>query len=218
METKEIGRPAPAAGPKRYGVILMDPPWQYRNKSARGAAAKHYGTMSLTELRRLPVQRLAAGHCVLLMWATWPCLPEAMALGAWWGFGYVTGLPWIKVTQESARMVQEGQLTLFESFGDWGQEPVQFAPKMGTGFWVRGCSELMLIWRRGHPRPPAPSEVPLGLLSKQFRHSKKPDNIHDLAECIPAEHRLEMFARERRTGWDVFGNEVEGSIKLETYL
>ena len=55
----------------------------------------------------------------------------------------------------------------------------------------------------------------VGILSENFFHSRKPDNIYEFAESLPAP-RLEMFARRRREGWDVFGNEVEGSIRLPT--
>jgi hypothetical protein len=78
---------------------------------------------------------------------------------------------------------------------------------------VRGCSEDILVWKRGNIKPPDLGWV--GIISKQFHHSRKPDNLYEYAESLPAP-RLEMFARRRREGWDAFGNECEGSIRLPT--
>jgi N6-adenosine-specific RNA methylase IME4 len=76
---------------------------------------------------------------------------------------------------------------------------------------VRGCSEFVLIGRRGNVSPPAGDVV--GLLSENFGHSRKPDSLHEYAELLPGPY-LEMFARRPRAGWDVWGNQVAGSITL----
>ena len=190
---------------KRYGVIVADPPWRYGNRGVNGAAEKHYPTMSAAELQALDVGSLALDDCVLLLWATWPLLDEAMALVRAWGFEYVTGLPWVKL---APRSIEDSlQLSLF------GQESreIVLRPSWGTGFWVRGCSEPILICRRG--RPALPESVYLGLISERFRHSKKPTGIHQIAETLEGPY-VELFARERREGWDLFGNEVVGSIEV----
>lgn len=40
---------------KKYNVIYVDPPWGYQNKATRAAADKHYGTMTIAELKQMPV-------------------------------------------------------------------------------------------------------------------------------------------------------------------
>ena len=62
---------------RKYGVILADPPWAYRNAGCRGAAANEYSTMDAEAICALPIKGLAADDSVLLMWATWPKLDEA---------------------------------------------------------------------------------------------------------------------------------------------
>ena len=47
-------------------------------------------------------------------------------------------------------------------------------------------------------------------------HSTKPEFFQDMIEVVSDYPRLEMFARRQREGWDVFGDEVEGSIELPT--
>lgn len=180
----------------KYGVVLADPPWRYGNSGCRGAAENHYPTMSLAEICALPVASIAAPDSVLLLWATWPQLQEGLAVVKAWGFEYVTGFPWVKIVGEPTRDL-------------WGDLDIK--PQYGIGFWVRGCSELLLIGRRGNVSPPKDGFV--GLLSENFRHSRKPDNLYHYAERLPGP-RLEMFCRRARPGWDVFGNEVQGSLNL----
>ena len=177
---------------KQYGVIIADPPWQYGNDTVKGGAGNHYAMMAPAELERLPVAQLAAPDAVLLLWATWPQLDVAMSLVTAWSFQYVTGFPWIKLTGEPQRSL-DGE-TIYE-------------PSWGTGYWVRACSEMVLIGRRGNVRHPDGHF--LGLLSPQFRHSRKPDNLYQYAEQWPGPY-LEMFARRPWPGWDAWGNEVDG--------
>lgn len=182
---------------KQYGVIILDPPWKYRNNGGNGAAENHYPTMDFSELAMLPVTALAAPDSVLLLWATMPLLDAAIYLVSAWEFDYVTAMPWIKV--------EEIQTGLFDG-KPW------IRPAFGTGFWLRGAAELVLVGRRG--KPPLPATPPVGLLCERMVHSRKPENLYEYAEMFPGPH-LEMFARRARPGWDVFGNEVDSTIKLE---
>ena len=174
---------------QRYGVIIADPPWEYRNRG-NGAPSNHYPTMKTDQIVALPVAELAHGATVLLMWATWPLLPDAIEVGKGWGFDYVSGFPWIKLQDDPA----------VDLFGD-----IRLRPAYGTGFWARGCSEMVLVFRRPEARPPAWPW--LGLLSKRFEHSRKPDNLYEYAESMPGPY-VELFARRARPGWDSWGNEI----------
>ena len=173
-----------------FGVIIADPPWRYGNKGVQGAAEKKYETMSISELRDMPVNNMAKTDAVLIMWATWPLLADAITLFDSWGFAYKTGLPWIKITSDPTP----------DLFGE-----VTLRPQYGTGFWVRGCSEPVLLGARGKAK--TPSTDPVGLLSRNFGHSRKPDNIHELGESMDGPY-LELFARRTRQGWTSWGNEL----------
>lgn len=173
-----------------FGVIVADPPWSYRNEGCRGTAANEYSTMGIQEIMELPVGDIAKVNSVLLLWATWPNLIEALDVVKAWGFSYVTGFPWLKLTAKP--------------FGDlWGE--VQGVPNYGVGFWMRGCTEPILIARRGDVSPKTGNFV--GLISENFGHSRKPDNIYHFAEEMDGPY-LEMFARRRRSGWSAMGNEI----------
>src|SRR3974377_1660985 len=74
---------------RRYGAILADPPWSFRNWSAKGTgrnAVSHYDCLDFPALASLPIANLAADDCVLFMWATDPLLPRAFELIEAWGF------------------------------------------------------------------------------------------------------------------------------------
>ena len=176
----------------RYGVILADPPWSYRNAGCRGCASDQYPVMADGDICSLPVATIAAADCVLLLWATWPKLAEALAVVNAWGFCYVTGFPWVKVTDVHRTL--------------WGD--VSVSVPFGVGFWARGTSEPLLIGRRGQAK--APDRDFVGLLCPNVRHSRKPENVYEYAEALPGPY-VELFARRPRDGWDVWGNEVEGT-------
>ena len=40
---------------KKYSIIYADPPWGYQNRGTRAAASKHYGTMTVEELKKMDV-------------------------------------------------------------------------------------------------------------------------------------------------------------------
>lgn len=179
----------------KYGVIMADPPWQYGHAACEGAAAKQYPTMPVDKICALPIAPLAADNSVLLMWCTWPQMREGIQVMTAWGFDYVTGFPWIKVTDVSKDL--------------WGE--LTFKVPYGIGFWARGCSEFVMIGKRGQCSPPTDGFI--GLLSPNLSHSRKPESLHHYAMSLPGPY-LELFARRPYPGWDVFGNQVQNSISL----
>lgn len=82
------------------------------------------------------------------------------------------------------------------------------------GFRTRAGTESAIIAVKGKPKVYSHSIRALQSL-EVGRHSEKPqefrDLIIDLCGDLP---RLEMFARVKTEGWDVFGNEVEDSISI----
>jgi N6-adenosine-specific RNA methylase IME4 len=181
-----------------YRVLLADPPWRYRN-GGRGAARNHYADMTTEAICALPVPDIVADDAVLYLWSTNPMLPDALRVLTAWGFRFKTKFTWLKTLGAPA----------VDLFGE-----VRVKPAMGGGFWVRGCSEDVLIATRGKPTPPPPAARLLGLLAPaNVQHSRKPDSIYELCERHSGPY-LELFARRRRPGWDAWGNEVEGSISL----
>lgn len=187
---------------EKFRCIVADCPWSYggtpqfqpEGEDKFRAVRQRYPTMKLADILALPVADLAADECVMLFWATAPLLPEALQVVNAWGFEYVSKIPWIKLTDEPRRTLT-------------GE--VEFKPQYGTGFWGRGCSEDVLICRRGRPKPPKQVAGSLLLLSENFGHSKKVNNLYEYAEYFPGPY-LELFARTPRDGWTSMGNGISG--------
>lgn len=180
---------------KKYGVIYADPPWNYSNQG-NGGNKNHYPSMTNDELASLPVWRWSDDSTVLVMAATWPFLEVAIGLIKEWGFKYVTGFPFVHTLRPPVVDIQ-GNMTV--------------TPTFGTGVWVRGCSGMFLIGRSKKSKPPKKNW--LGIIGHRMQHSRKPDNIYEYCESMDGPY-LEMFAREKREGWDVWGNEVQSDIDL----
>ena len=64
----------------KYGIIYADPPWKYRVWAERASrtADSHYPVMDNADIGALPVANIAADDCALFLWATPPCLEEAL--------------------------------------------------------------------------------------------------------------------------------------------
>lgn len=202
--------PFGALTPLRYAVILVDPPWRFQLRSPKGMGRspdgrpdnrsghpeRHYPTMSMDELRALPVNQLAAPDSILLMWAVDSMLPQAIALGAHYGFKYQTvGFYWAKERRVTSRRGREDNLAAHRQF------------PMGMGYWTRGNPEVCLLFTTGRPARRSAGVRKL-IVAPRREHSRKPDELHKLIEQLCDGPRAELFAREPRDGWDVWGNET----------
>ena len=149
--------------------------------------------MSMEELYSLSVPNIAERDCILFLWTTFPMLEEAFKLIHKWGFKYKTvAFVWIKQNKVSK--------TWF----------------FGLGSWTRANAEICLLATKGHPKRYS-KKVHQLIVSPIEQHSKKPDitrtKIVELAGDLP---RIELFARQKSDGWDVWGNEVESDIDLKS--
>ena len=198
----------------RYGAILADPPWQFttwsakgrgrcpdgpltRNQSRQNSPARHYDTLPISELETLAVLERAADDCLLFLWAVDPMLPQALALGARWGFTYKTvGFYWAKL-----RRIASTRHLLHEA-------PDHKLFPMGTGYWTRANPEVCLLFARGKPKRLSAGVRKL-IVAPRREHSRKPDEVYGRIEALVAGPYLEMFARQRREGWDAWGQEVD---------
>ena len=178
-----------------YRTLLADPPWRFESWSDKGegrSASQHYGVMSLADIAKLPVADVCADDCVLLMWATWPMLPQALDLIAAWGFIYKTcGFDWMKADGR--------QVDLFAG---------NISADMKMGYWTRSNSEPCLLATRGKPERKS-AAVRMGIIEPARQHSRKPDCVHERIERLVDGPYLELFARQRREGWSSWGNEVD---------
>lgn len=180
---------------RKFGTILADPPWQFQNRTGK-VAPEHkrlnrYGTMTLEEIKQLPVADAAADISHLYLWVPNALLPEGLAVMEAWGFTYKSNLVWHKIRKDG---------------GPDGR---------GVGFYFRNVTELILFGVRGknaRTLPPGRSQVNF-LATRKREHSRKPDEQYKLIEECSRGPFLEMFARGAQPGWVAWGNQAD-----ETYF
>lgn len=177
-----------------YGAILADPPWHYEvwaEGSKRNASSK-YDLMDSPDISLMPVSDLAAPDCVLFVWITWPKLYDSLDVIKAWGFEYKTcAFAWIKGNNTQPDFFQE-----------------ETKAQVGMGYWTRANSEVCLLATRGKPKR-LNMDVRQAIIAPRREHSRKPDGIHERIERLVAGPYLELFARQKRAGWDCWGNQTD---------
>lgn len=183
---------------KKYQIIYADPPWSYNDKMSSKStgdfrfkgASSCYKTENLEWIKSLPVSAISDNNCLLFMWATNPLLPEAIDVLRAWGFSYITvAFVWVKQTIN--------QITV-----------------SNLGRWTMGGAEICLLARKGSPKRICKNIRQVDY-SVRGRHSEKPKAIRDkIVKLMGDVPRIELFARQKTEGWDVWGNEVESDIDL----
>lgn len=88
--------------------------------------------------------------------------------------------------------------------------------RLPMGHWTRANAEICLLAVRGHPKRQA-KDVHQVIISHVEEHSKKPDEVRERIERLMGDvPRIELFARQKADGWDVWGNEVINDVELTT--
>lgn len=169
-----------------FDLIMADPPWRFDNWSEAGEeknATAHYDCTPLDWIKSLPVSTLAADDCLLWLWATNPMLPQAIEVMQSWGF-------------------------TFKTAGHWSKKTANGKQAFGTGYVLRCAGEPFLIGTRGKPKTTRSTR---SVIEGPIReHSRKPDEAFAAAEALmPEARRIELFSRQERKGWAVWGNQVD---------
>jgi len=189
---------------KKYQIIYADPPWSYRvwsenKKIAQGCAKAHYQTMKAEDIYALPIRQLCEKDCKLFLWVTPPCLIEGIKTIQSWGFEYKTIVfTWVKTNKRQdltqLSFLPKDRIDRFFGIGHWTASNVEL------------CLGGLLPNGRLNRQSKAISQI---VLSPRREHSRKPNEIREkivqLCGDIP---RIELFAREKTEGWDVWGDEV----------
>ena len=178
---------------KKYQIIYADPPWQVMagSKQSRkdGDSAKSlpltYPTMTVDEIKALKVKHIKARDSVLFIWTINKYLEQSYTVARDWGFEPSTMLVWDKT------------------------------PKgIGLGGTFTLANEYLLFCRSGVVKAKQRVKGNHWHLPRE-KHSRKPDFFRNLiTETFGDLPRIELFARQKTPGWDVWGNEVESDIEL----
>lgn len=173
-----------------YDLIYCDPPWKYNDKSLnKGGALRHYKCLTLQKLSEISIP--ARSNSIILMWATYPLLPTALQLMNNWNFIYKTvAFTWVKSNLDNSLY-------------------------MGMGHYTRANAEICLLGKRGKGLKRKVNNIRNTQIITKTRHSRKPHKFRKDIELLFGDvDKLEMFARHEYPGWDVYGDQVQNSIKL----
>lgn len=177
---------------KKYQIIYADPPWMETGggKIKRGAD-RHYSLMRTKDIISLPVKNITDTNAHLYLWTTNKFLPDALQVVSAWGFKYKTMITWVK-------------------------------DRVGLGQYFRGMTEHCLFAVRGNiPYRIVENKRQQGrtvIIAQRTIHSKKPEELRNMILKVSGDlPRIELFAREKVAGWDVWGNEVKSDIDIFKY-
>lgn len=173
----------------KYNTIVIDPPWEIsmtgkvnRPKQNEKRAKKlPYKTMSLQEIKEIPINTIANIGCHVYCWTINKMLRATFDVLDAWGVRFHLVMPLVK--------------------------PSGIAPCMGYVF----GSEFCLLGFYGKPMQKFLSIGKLNWIksfNKHGTHSSKPDKFYKLVEQMSPAPRIDIFARQRRRNWDVFGDEL----------
>ena len=173
----------------KFGTILADPPWRFQNRTGK-MAPEHkrlhrYRTMTIDEIKDLPIASMAADKAHLYLWVPNALLSWGLDVMKAWGFQYKGNIVWYKIRKDG---------------GPDGR---------GVGFYFRNVTELVLFGTRGSLRTLAPGRRQTNIITTRKReHSRKPDELYPIIEtCSPSPY-LELFARHERKHWSQWGDEI----------
>jgi len=178
---------------KRYQIIYADPPWKFNFRKRKGLSQQAkdcmYDTMKAEDIIALPINKIADDNCILFLWVMNSEIPLALKCIEAWGFQYKTvAFTWVKTRKNTYHF--------------------------GGGNWTRSNPELCLLATKGRIKRINASVRNL-VISPLREHSRKPDIIRDnIIQLVGDLPRIELFAREKVPGWDVWGNEIKNDIAL----
>lgn len=189
-----------------YATIVADPPWkvgagrplvgyvmdgdkQIWNPAGVNSRPLAYPSMTVEAIAALKVPAAHDAH--LYLWTINKYLRDAFDVAKAWGFTYSTTLVWAKTPKGNGLGGTYGISTEFCLFCRRG--------RLST---LRDIPTTWFNWKRPYDERGKP------------KHSAKPPEFYAMVDQVSPGPYLEMFARERRLGWDAWGNEVKSDVEI----
>jgi len=165
-----------------FDVISVDPPWNYEGESKNITSFDSVG-------RRVsnPYPEMSTDEIKKIQL---PLMDDAVVL-LWTTH---------KFLPDAFNILKHWDLD-YKATLVWNKE------KIGMGAWFRMQCEFCLVGIKG--KPYWENTMHRDILTETRReHSRKPDSFFEIIEKITLGRRLEYFSREKRDGWEVFGNDI----------
>lgn len=175
---------------KKYSIIYADPPWNQRKGGLRNIRPNQERKLDYSTLQLKQIKNILSKFDgeVLFLWTIDKFLFEAEKIAKELGYNLHARIVWDK---------ENG---------------------VAPAFTIRYSHEY-LLWMYKKPMLKISKEMrgkfTTIIREKSTKHSKKPIYAYELIESLyPTQSKIELFAREKRNGWDCWGNEVISDIKL----
>lgn len=192
---------------KKYNVIYADPPWTIKaGRQLKGYKMENgkqifiptsnksrdtvYPSMKIEDIKNLNVSEVTADDAHLYMWVTNSHLPYAFEIIKQWGFEYSTTIVWAKNRMGGGL---GGTFKITTEYLLFAKKGKLKSLKINDNTWYN----VKRTYENGFPK-----------------HSKKPLFFYEMIEQTSPGFKLEMFAREKREGWDIWGNELQNDIEI----
>lgn len=204
----------------KYQIVVVDPPYAFSDKLQqsevkRGSAA-NYSTMTLVQLKALPVKDIAdPDGCILALWVPSSLIDQGLDLMQTWGFNVKQSYVWCKTKKQPLKSLAEDikGLDIKKAIKFLKEAKLPQILQFGMGHLWRNCHEIALIGINNtgiYDKLQNKSQRSV-CFAPNLKHSQKPEYLQDQLEIMfPNQKYLEMFARRTRKGWTCLGNEIDG--------
>jgi N6-adenosine-specific RNA methylase IME4 len=185
---------------KKYNIIYADPAWHFSSKQLQKVAGKRFNSLdneyinsNSKEFEKWDIEYFLDKDAACFMWTTDAHIPNAISLLNSWGFKYTTvAFIWSKKTNTGKQVAT-------------------------LGAWTMKNCELCFLGTRGKMLKYKKANNVYQLIdAERTTHSKKPDIFAEkIVEIFGNLPRIELFARDKKLGWDVYGNEILSDIEMK---
>lgn len=166
-----------------FDVISVDPPWPYEGESKKVTSFDPNGRRVANPYPEMSIQQIKDIEM--------PLMDDSIV------FLWTTH----KFLPDAFDILKEWDME-YKATLVWNKE------KIGMGAWFRMQCEFCLVGVKGKPYFENTKYRDIFTEARR-EHSRKPDSFFSMVEEITLGRRLEYFSREKRDGWEVFGNDIE---------
>lgn len=181
---------------KKYQVIYADPPWEI-GKFGKGRDSRIGRKYKVGEAIKLPYKSMTIKEICNLK--VKDISADECHLWLW-----------------STNRTLHDAFHVIEAWGFKYLNTITFIKPAGVGAWFINTTQHLLFAYKGKLKFGIGRYAKTSQFYTPIKHSKKPDYVYDLIDSIsPYKNRLELFARQKQLGWDVWGNEIDSSIEIK---
>jgi N6-adenosine-specific RNA methylase IME4 len=220
----------------KYQVIVADPPWSFSDSlkmsDVKRGAESNYSTMTIDEIKSLPISNLAdQDGCLLALWVPSSLLQQGLDTMLAWGFTQKQTYIWAKTKIEPldffkktiSQLIKKPDIvydkpaytriikSITETIKNVSLNTTQNILSFGMGRLFRQSHEICLIGinNNGIYKLLTNKSQRSVSFAPNLKHSSKPDVLQDSLDIMfkDVPNKIELFARRARKGWVCVGNQ-----------